>query len=140
LAFGWTRLSFFKSLIAVILLVPLIIYLTTRYGATGAAIAWFVLNMGMFFFEIPIMHRRLLRKEKWRWYREDIGIPLVVSFAVAGAFRLTVPVSDQQLFRVVYLALVSGLTLGITAMATSVTRCWLHNKISAGMVFFATKS
>ncbi|GAH51090.1 unnamed protein product, partial [marine sediment metagenome] len=66
LAFGWTRLSLFKTLIAVILLVPLIIYMTTHYGATGAAIAWLVLNMSMFFFEIPIMHRRLLRKEKWR--------------------------------------------------------------------------
>ena len=64
LAFGWTRLSLLKTLIAVILLVPLIIYMTMHFGATGAAIAWLILNIGMFIFEIQIMHRRLLRKRK----------------------------------------------------------------------------
>ncbi len=63
LAFGWTKLSVVKSIIAVVILVPLIIFMTKHYGAVGAAIAWLVLNIGMLIFEIPIMHRRILHNE-----------------------------------------------------------------------------
>jgi len=63
LASGWTRLSFFKSMIFTVLLVPLIIYATVNYGAVGAASVWVILNMCSIIFEIPIMHLRLLRKE-----------------------------------------------------------------------------
>ena len=132
LASGWTRLTFFVNLVSVLLLVPLMIMLTNWYGAVGAASVWVILNLGYVLFAIQIMHRRLLPTEKWRWYREDIGIPLIVSLAVAGGFRLTIPTPDLQLFQVVYLALVSGLTLGITAMATSVTRNWIRTQISSG--------
>jgi len=129
LAFGWTRLSFFKTLIAVILLVPLIIYMTMHYGAKGAAIVWLVLNMGMFFFEIPIMHRRLLRKEKWRWYWQDVCVPLVACAFVAGIGRIFSREPMSQYMMLQYLIIISGFTLGITAIATSVTRSWLYGQL-----------
>ena len=139
LAFGWTRLAFLVNVVSVLLLVPLMIVLTKWYGAVGAASVWVILNGGYVLFTIQIMHRRLLPTEKWRWYHEDIGIPLVVSLAVAGGFRLMVPLPDKQLFQVVYLALVSGLTLGITAMATSVTRNWIRTHISSGRVLLCNQ-
>lgn len=129
LAFGWTKLSLFKTLIAVILLVPLIIYMTTHFGATGAAIAWLVLNMGMFFFEIPIMHRRLLRTEKWRWYWQDVCIPLVACILMAGLGRIFVSGPISQIKIMLYLIIISILTLGITALTTPVTRTWLFKHL-----------
>ena len=130
LAFGWTKLSFFKSIIAVILLVPLIIYMTMRYGAVGAASVWLVLNMGMFLFEIPIMHRRLLRKEKWRWYLQDVCLPLAVCIFVAGTGRIFVSGPMSEFALLLNLTIVSALTLGITALATPVTRTWLFMQLS----------
>jgi O-antigen/teichoic acid export membrane protein len=127
LAFGWTRLSFFKSLIAVILLVPLIIYMTTHYGATGAAIAWLVLNLGTFFIEIPIMHRRLLRKEKWRWYWQDVGLPLVACILMTGLGRIFISGPISQFMMLLCLIIISVLTLGMTAITTAVTRTWLFS-------------
>lgn len=129
LAFGWTKLSLFKTLIAVILLAPLIIYMTTHFGATGAAIAWLVLNMGMFFFEIPIMHRRLLRTEKWRWYWQDVCIPLVACILMAGLGRIFVSGAISQIKIMLYLIIISILTLGITALTTPVTRTWLFKHL-----------
>ena len=122
LAFGWTRLSFFKTLIAVILLVPLIIYMTTHYGATGAAISWLVLNLGMFFLEIPIMHRRLLREEMWRWYWQDVCFPLVTCILMAGLGRIFVSGPMSQIKIILYLIIISILTLVITALTTPVTK------------------
>jgi O-antigen/teichoic acid export membrane protein len=129
LAFGWTKLSFFKTLIAVILLVPLIIYMTLRYGAIGAASVWLVLNMGMFFFEIPIMHRRLLRTEKWRWYLQDVGLPLMTCIFVAGPGRIFIRGPMSQYMMLLYLIIISALTLGITAITTPVTRAWLFKQL-----------
>ena len=130
LAFGWTKLSFFKSIIAVILLVPLIIYMAMHYGAVGAASVWFVLNMGMFFFEIPIMHLRLLRKEKWRWYLQDVCLPLAVCILIAGLGRIFINGPMSQFMMLLNLIVISALTLGITAIATPVTRTWLFMQLS----------
>ena len=130
LASGWTKLSFFKSIIAVILLVPLIIYMTIRYGAVGAASVWVILNMGMFFFEIPIMHLRLLRKEKWRWYLQDVCLPLVVCIFVAGIGRIFISGPMSKFALLLNLTIVSALTLGMAAITTPVTRTWLFMQLS----------
>jgi O-antigen/teichoic acid export membrane protein len=129
LAFAWTKLSFFKNIIAVILLVPLIIYSAMRYGAIGAAIAWFALNMGDVVLVIPLMHRRLLRKEKWRWYWQDICLPLVVCTFVAGLGRIFISGPMSQFMMVQYLIVISVSTLGIAAIATPVTRSWLFGQL-----------
>lgn len=139
LAFGWTKLSFFKSTIAVILLVPLIIYMAMRYGAVGAASVWLVLNMGMFFFEIPIMHRRILRKEKWRWYLQDVCLPLAVCVLVAGLGRIFINGPMSQLMMLLNLIIISALTLGTVSFITPVTRTWLIMQLSKIKFVFATK-
>lgn len=139
LAFGWTKLSVFKNLIAVILLVPLIIYMTTHYGATGAAIAWLVLNMGLVFFEIPIMHRRLLRKEKWRWYWQDVGIPLMTCIFIAGLGWILMSGPMSQVMTLLYLIVIFVLTLGMAAITTPVTRTWLFGQLLKIKLAYITK-
>jgi len=129
LAFGWTKLSVFKNIVAVILLVPLIIYSTMRYGATGAASVWLLLNLGYFLFEIPIMHRRLLCKEKWRWYWQDVCVPLIAALSLAGLGRLFFTDSTSHFLILVNLFIISVLTLGIAAIATPVTKTWLLGQL-----------
>ncbi len=85
LSFGWTRLFFFSNLVAVVLFVTSIVYMTANYGATGAASVWLILNVGYVLFEVPLMHRHLLNKEKWRWYRQDVLIPLAVALVIASS-------------------------------------------------------
>jgi O-antigen/teichoic acid export membrane protein len=125
LAFGWTKLSFYKNVIAVIVLVPFIVYATKLYGVIGAASVWLLLNLGFVFIEIPIMHRKLLINEKWQWYLKDVCIPLMTCIFVAGIGRLltTEPMSKYMMF--LYLVVISSITLGLTAFSTSVTRIWI---------------
>ncbi len=129
LAFGWTRLAFLKNVVAVILLVPLIIFMTRYYGATGAASVWLVLNMGYIFFEIPIMHRRLLCKEKWRWYRQDVCFPLIICIFVAGIGRLFMNRQMSEFTMSLYLIAIAALTLGTTVIMTPLTRSWLFKNL-----------
>jgi O-antigen/teichoic acid export membrane protein len=125
LAFGWTKLSVYKNVIAVMVVVPMIVAMTARFGALGAAGVWLGLNLGYLCVEIPIMHLRLLRAEQWRWYWQDVGLPLAAGIVVAGMSRLFVSVPKAPWSAVAYLIVVSTLTLGSTALATPVTKAWL---------------
>lgn len=122
-ASGWTRLSFFKSLVAVVFFVPLIISLTSNFGAVGAASSWLILNVGYILLEIPIMHHRLLPKEQWQWYVQDVLIPLVIALVIAASGKLIITPSLTQPMLLINLIIMSAFTLGITAMITPETRC-----------------
>jgi len=129
LAYGWTCLAFSKSVIAVVIIVPLIIYMTIHFGAIGAAIVWFVLNIADIIFVIPIMHHRLLPNEKWRWYWQDVCLPLMACILTAGLGRIFISRQVSSFMIVSYLIIISILTLGITAISTTVTRIWLFEQL-----------
>ncbi len=129
LSFGWTRLFFFSNLVAVCLFVASIVYMTTHYGSVGAASVWLILNIGFILFEVPLMHRRLLNKEKWRWYWQDVLIPLAAALVIAVSGKLFINSSMAQFTLLIYLSIISVLTLGITAIITPVTREWLWGQL-----------
>jgi len=119
LAYGWTRLAFVVNLVSVLLLTPLIIVLTKWYGAVGAASVWVILNVGYMFISLPIMHRRLLPTEKWRWYFEDVGRPLLAAVMVTVIGRCIIRSDWSPLVLIPSLGLVSGGTLLASACAAN---------------------
>jgi O-antigen/teichoic acid export membrane protein len=129
LAFGWTRLLFFKYLVSVIAIIPLIIYMTKFYGAIGAASVWVILNLATVILEIPIMHRRLLTSDKWAWYKQDFFIPLITAVIIAGAGRLLFPPGMPQWMTIIFLITVSGATLAGATIVTPTTRGWLFEQL-----------
>lgn len=130
LAHGWTRLALFTNLIAIIILVPMIVYMTSQYGALGGASVWVILNGGYVLFSIYFMHRRLLPRQKWRWYWQDVGLPLAAALSVAGLGRLLMCGQISQFMTIFYLIIVSISTLAIAAFTTPTTRTWLFDKLS----------
>jgi O-antigen/teichoic acid export membrane protein len=91
LANGWTRLSLIKNAAAVVVSVPLLIWLAGRYGAVGAAAVWVALNAAYVLLEVPYMHRRLLPGEMGRWYVRDNMLPAAAAVAVCIASRALMP-------------------------------------------------
>jgi len=129
LAFGWTKLNVLTNVIAVIILVPLIIYMTMYFGVIGAASCWLFLNSGYVLFQIPIMHRRLLRKEKWRWYWQDISVPLIAGLSIAVLGRLFLSGSASQFIRLLYLIIIYMLTLVVTLISVPTMRSRLYAQV-----------
>jgi O-antigen/teichoic acid export membrane protein len=84
LAHGWVRLSLYINLASIAIVVPLFVYLGTRFGGVGAAYAWLALTTVYVLLGVPLMHRRLLPGEARRWYLHDIAPPLVASVAIGG--------------------------------------------------------
>jgi O-antigen/teichoic acid export membrane protein len=89
LAFGWTKLPFVAGVVSISVLVPLMFPMTRHFGLVGAASMWAVLNVLNMLIAVPIMHRRLLPKEAWKYYR-DIGSPMLAAILMVmmGRFVL----------------------------------------------------
>lgn len=106
LAHGWTSLSIYKNIVAVLIYVPLLLYLVPLLGAKGAALCWLLLTLGYFLIEVPVMHRRLLKGTQWRWYLSDLGKPFGIALAVLGLTWLALPdaFSPWQQFALIALA------------------------------------
>lgn len=88
LAHGWTSLMIRINIIAIAIIVPAIFWVTPRFGAEGAAWVWVSLNAGYLLIGIHFMYRRILVTEKWRWYIQDVFIPLLAGIVVASALSL----------------------------------------------------
>ena len=91
LAHGWTSLTVKVNIIAVIIMVPAILWVVPIYGAVGAAWMLATTNAGCLLLEIPLMHRRLLPGDQWRWYGRDVIAPLAAATTVAFLCRWTMP-------------------------------------------------
>jgi O-antigen/teichoic acid export membrane protein len=90
LAHGWTRLNFMAGLISLLVVIPLIIPITQYFGPIGAATIWASLNLLNILIVVPIMHRRLLQRDMWAYYR-DVCVPLTVVLGVTTIARLVFP-------------------------------------------------
>jgi O-antigen/teichoic acid export membrane protein len=126
LAHGWTSLTLKINTAAVITLVPAILLVVPRYGAVGAAWIWVALNAGYVLIAIHLMHDRLLRHEKVRWYLADTGLPVAGATTVALLARAFQPAEyESRLAWVAFLTLSGGLALAASTMSASRVRARL---------------
>jgi len=108
LAYGWTSLSFYKNIVAIIILMPLLFLLTSYMGAVGGAITWVLLNAGYMLLEIPLMHRRLISREMWPWYIVDVGLPVGCCVCVGVFLKICFPDNVSNIARVSVLTITFG--------------------------------
>ncbi len=131
LAHGWTRLILNGGIVAIVLIVPGIVVLTSLYAGIGAAIAWVVLNLGYVLIVIHLMHRRLLPGEKYRWYFEDVGAPFVAALLVCGAGRLVLSASDSRLVTALCLIGILLTAFVMSAFAARRVGRWIFANVGA---------
>jgi O-antigen/teichoic acid export membrane protein len=133
LAHGWTSLTIYINIVAVALFVPALFFVVPRYGAIGAAWIWVSLNAAYLVFDIFFMHRRLLIAEKWRWYSEDILLPLIAAGCVAIICRMCMPKEVSRLMDVCWLLGFSGIVTIAAALAAPYARSQLKEMVAGGI-------
>jgi O-antigen/teichoic acid export membrane protein len=129
LAYGWSGFAVRQNAIAVILLVPAILWVAPHYGAIGAAWIWIILNGGYVLIGIHFMHTRLLPKEKWRWYGKDVALPGLTSAVTALFCWFAVPSAGSKLLEFVWLTSSGMIVLGATLLATYKLRYWINKQL-----------
>jgi len=124
-AFGWTKLTFFLNLFGLSVMVPLLYYSAIHYGGEGVAWSCVIMNVIFLFVCIQLMHRRILKNEKIRWYIKDVGFPLIASLFVIAIGRLFFPNENMNPgFIVFFLALIYFLSLTTAFLVSSNVRRW----------------
>lgn len=130
LAHGWTKLIFYSNVVLVIILVPLIFVLTSHYGAVGAAIVWIAINSWHILINLQIMHRRLLQGEQWRWYIEDVGLPLAAVVTIVGLGRWLICEQMPLSIMMMSLVIIFIVTQLMSILVAQRIRVWIFKRIS----------
>jgi peptidoglycan biosynthesis protein MviN/MurJ (putative lipid II flippase) len=140
IANGWTSLMIKVNIIAVTLLVPAILLVVPAYGSIGAARVWVALNVGYLMFATPLMHRRLLPAEKWRWYCADVAVPLAAAAATAFLCRWVMPHGLSKLGEFSVLLVTSSCVLIAAALAAPLVRDQLARCLPAKLGSFTARA
>jgi len=109
LAFGITKIGFWQNVIAIIFLIPFMIYATLHYGAIGGALSWAILNFSYTIFGLQIMHRMILKGELKKWYAEDTVTPILITVIFLLISKSLINLKDATTFYMI--AIVSILFL-----------------------------
>lgn len=121
LAYGWTRLALYTNCIALVVEIPILMAVAQRFGAVGAASVWLGLNVMYFTVSVNVMYQRLLRAERWRWYLQDVLLPVAGAAAVIGIARLSIPPLPALLLLATLVG-TGGLAFGAAALAAPASR------------------
>ena len=103
LAANKVRFILYSNIAAFILAIPVIMFLTIRFGVTGGAISVLVLFGGFFLIQAPLIFRVLRMQDGLiRWYLKDVlffAIPLVAISLGLAQFNSRIITTDRwQLF------------------------------------------
>lgn len=129
IAHGWTRLVLYVGTTAVVLLAPMIYFMSMRFGGLGAAFVWLVLNLGYMLFMLRIMHRRLLPGELRQWFVADTGIPFLAAFLVAASWKMGVDAPVSYVGMLLNLSGVSLATLVAAILAAPEVRAMVIGEV-----------
>lgn len=122
LAHGIVRIIIKANLVAIVFIVPLIIWIAPRYGPVGAAWVWAALNLAYIVIVAPIMYRRILSSEEWAWYMKDLLAPLLAVCVVGTIMRRVVAEAHEGWMEIPALLLSFICMLFAAAMAASLIK------------------
>jgi O-antigen/teichoic acid export membrane protein len=120
---GSLRLHILASTSYLVIIVPAITWGTTRYGITGAAWVWLLINIGYFFSWVPIAHRYFVFYSYGRWLLRDI---LPIPLAAFGIAWLTtaLELSTQRFLAAIYMSAIFCITFAVTyVVAPRIRKC-----------------
>jgi O-antigen/teichoic acid export membrane protein len=118
LAYGWTRFAIKLNSIALVLLIPAIIWATQRYGAIGAAWLWVILNASYILVSVHFIYKRLLVTEKWQWYGKDLCLPMLAAIVMTWLCLQVQPIVEMKIIWLLWL-LATGFFMVFATWITS---------------------
>lgn len=134
IAHGWTSIGLFMTMFLVITFVPVIYFMTTHYGAVGAAASWVILNSIYTLIGVPLTHRRLLKGEMGRWFIEDIIPPLGAALLVGGVGRWLIASPMPPVTSIISLTVILLSTLMASALVAPHMRTWLFMQLKTRII------
>jgi O-antigen/teichoic acid export membrane protein len=128
-ALGRTKLIFWPKLIGMLVSLPLLYVLAKAYGAIGAALAWPIVNGGVFLIAVPLVHVLWAESKARRWYLQSLLPPLFASFIVAGGLSVLHPRGSGIISESALLVAISLATFAAAGLSTQSVRTYLRSPL-----------
>jgi O-antigen/teichoic acid export membrane protein len=131
IAYGWTKLGFFQQLISAVVLIPLMVILSLRFGGIGAASTRVILSLAYLMFIPPIVHRKfpVLKGRLKGFYVADTGFPLLAVLTVAGIGYWLIPPTLSTTQFLVGMVFITLITFGAAVLSAGEIRNWAFEQI-----------
>jgi len=117
LAHGNIKYSIKIGISSIILITPLLIYLTIKYGLVGAGFSWLILNICTLPLNIYFLHRRTLLDGLWRYCLGGVVRPLLASLPCVLICYLILPDTSSRILLLSQLTLVWGVAVTTSIIA-----------------------
>ena len=139
LAHGWTVVPLRINVVLACVAVPMVLWLTPKYGALGAAMMWPVINLIYILVAVPVTHRHFPGQTAGRWLWREVGRPVLMSLVVVAVWRATVPRDAGALVTIgcIFGAWISGelaLVLSSDALRHEMRRYAVRSAGDAGLI------
>ena len=115
---GDLKLHLIGNAIFVLLLIPLLVWATWTYGATGAGYTWLAVNVVYFLAWVPLVHRRFVKGLHWKWIVQDL-IPVVFPALLVGGGLYALLSWPQARIKVLAVLVIAGVTIIFSCAAGS---------------------
>lgn len=125
LAYGWPGFAVRVNVVAIVIIVPSIIWSVPKFGAIGAAWAWLALNAGYVLIGTHFMYRRILPTEKWRWFRYAVIGPLAIGSFTVMVLRYMAVLPQSRLSMAFALIGIAMLIVIMISLTTPTSRKYL---------------
>lgn len=122
LAYGHPKLVVYMNIIAIVVLLPPLMWATSIYGAMGGAMIWVMLNVGYVVFGTIAVHRKALSSE-WRgWAVYDFGLPSLCALAITMLLWFVKPTNIADAGQLGWIIVIYLLTLIATLLSAAEMR------------------
>lgn len=135
IAYGWISLTVRINIATIFIIVPAILWVTPHYGAEGAAWVWVSLNVFYIIIGIHLMFRQVLLNEKWRWYYQDVMLPLAAAIAAAGLVKLISPQPENAISQIITIIIALLAALSTSGLITKHVRTQLLSLTANQAIF-----
>lgn len=110
LSYGYSSFAAKVNLIELILLIPGLYFMVPKYGVIAAAFIWLLINASYILVVLHVMHRFILKGEKFNWYFNDFLYPTIPVLLTIVFFKQILPFYENRLVEFILL-----LGVGITS-------------------------
>lgn len=118
-AIGKLNLHIIGSVIYIIILMPLLFWLTQQYGMYGAGYSWLTINIIYLIGYTHIVHNKYIPKQHFDWLFNDIFIPLTPSILVILVTRYSFNFAETV--SLLQLSIISITILAVSLLSNPIT-------------------
>lgn len=110
-AIGKLRLHLLGNVFFIVVLIPMLIYATLKWGGVGASYVWMICNTLYLFLWVPIVHQKYLNYSYFNWLKNDVISVCVISGIISFWLLKLILVSSGRFLIITQAGLASLLAI-----------------------------